>query len=104
MGGSKGIMGGLQGLQSMFPQQPVTPPSQSQILDYAKSNSGDFGAGQSYQAELAKQIRSGSYQDPYKVWANVMAAKNQPENQGGTFASRLVKGMTSTNPESLTGD
>lgn len=88
MGGSaKGLQGILGGIQP--PQFQQKQFDNNQILQYARDNK-TYDDGQAYKAEVVKQLRDGSYEDPYKVWGNLMNARG-----GIAFENEQKNNLTS---------
>lgn len=79
MGGSAGFMNGMFNGGAM--QAPQTPPqyTNSQLMDYARSNNGNFGELDKYGKEIVTQLQNGSYKDPAQVW---QAVRDQGFNSG----------------------
>ena len=73
-GSSKGLEAILGAVQA--PQYQEKQFDNNQVLQYARDNK-TYDDGQAYKAEVVKQLRDGSYQDPYKVWSSVMNARDK---------------------------
>ena len=86
MGGSLNLA--MFGIGAGNGQQQFTPAqyTDSQMMDYAKQNSGNFDMLQQYQNAIKEQLRNGSYNRPEQVWAQVRnsndkAAFDKAQNQ-----------------------